>query len=268
MDEQLIERQQKLLSSKQIFDVELTTNCNKKCYCCPRDKFKRTNSTMTEETFAKLCDWLPKDCSVFFAGFGEPLLHSSCIPFIRRLHNSGRGTSIMTNGITLNSETIAKLFDSGLDKLQISIIQKTDLNQIYDFIAIILPEYKNRVIFNIIKEKEMIPAMKEIEFLTKNGWYFCEKLIHNRAGHVYDAQKNDELTTCATFFCDTFINTQGQIHVCSNDINGDYIIDSIWNMSFSELIEYKKRYFGNKEICLNCNHCNDEYRLKHFEEIL
>lgn len=178
-EQQLIEKQQKLLLSKQMFDVELTTNCNKICYCCPRKQLLRTNRTMNEETFTKLCDWLPKDCNVFFAGFGEPLLHKSCINFIQRLHNSGRGTSIMTNGLLLNSETIAKLFDSGLDKLQISIIQKTDLNQIYDFAKMILPDYKKRVVFNIIKEKEMSSAFLEnswalqvlevITIILKNG---------------------------------------------------------------------------------------------------
>ena len=263
----MIPLQQKLLCGKQMFDVELTTNCNKKCYLCPRERLTRTNKKMTGETFELLCRWLPQECHVFFAGFGEPLLHDSCTDFIRKLHNSGRKTSIMTNGILLTDEKINQLFSAGLDKLQISIIQKTDLGLIPYFTKLIPVKYQKCIIFNIIKEKEMPDASEELSFLKTHGWKYCIKLAHNRAGLLYPADCGTELKTCATFFCDTCINADGEIHICSNDINGEYNIGTITSMTFEELTEYKKQFFGNKQICSICSQCTDEYRLKHFEEI-
>ncbi len=265
-EQHLIEKQQKLLSGRQMFDVELTTNCNIQCYICPREKLLRKNYSMCESIFEKLCSWLPNDCDVFFAGLGEPLMHSSCASFVQRLHDSGRGTSIMTNGTLLNIKNVEEVFDSGLDKLQISIIQKNDIQRISYFTKFIPHKYKNRVVFNIIKEENMPSATNEIEILKENGWVFCEKKVHNRAGMLYDACQEKIVTTCATFFCDTFINSDGEIHVCSNDINGLYNIGTIDNMNYTELIHYKSQFFGSKKICPLCDNCNDEYRIKHFNE--
>ncbi|MBR4373698.1 MAG: radical SAM protein [Treponema sp.] len=266
-EKSLLEKQKKLLYGRQMFDVELTTNCNKKCYLCPREKLTRTNLSMTKATFEILLDWLPSDCDVFFAGFGEPLLHEKCTEFVKHLYNSGRRTSIMTNGILLSAKKIAELFDAGLEKLQISIMQKTDLEKIPHFVKIISAEYKNRVVFNIIKEKEMNDDSEMLSFLNDNEMKHCIKIAHNRAGLLYSAFHNDELLTCATFFCDTYINADGEIQVCSSDINNLHGIGSIHSMTFAELVEYKKQFLGNKEICQICANCTDEYRLKHFEGV-
>ena len=263
----MIQSQQKLLCGKQMFDVELTTNCNKKCYLCPRERLTRTNKKMTGETFELLCRWLPQECHVFFAGFGEPLLHDSCPDFIKELHNSGRKTSIMTNGILLTDEKINQLFSAGLDKLQISIIQKTDLDRIPYFTKLVPAEYQNRIVFNIIKEEQMPDASEELACLEAHGWKYCIKLAHNRAGLLFPADCGKKLKTCATFFCDTYINADGEIYVCSNDINGKHNIGTIKSMTFTELTEYKKQFLGNRQICPICTQCTDEYRLKHFEEI-
>ncbi len=265
-EELLVEKQQHLLSGRQMFDVELTTECNKKCDICPREKLLRKKRYMNECVFDKLCSWLPNNCDVFFAGFGEPLLHKSCANYVRELHKTGRGTSIMTNGILLSEEKVVELFDAGLDKLQISIIQKNDIQRISHFTGLIPPKFKKRVFFNIIKEIDMPSAKEAIITLKENDWLFCEKLVHNRAGLLYDAYNYSQTVTCATFFCDTFINSDGEIHVCSNDINGLYNIGTIDNVSHTELIHYKTQFFGNNKICPLCDNCNDEYRIKHFNE--
>lgn len=265
-DKNIIAKQQKLLNGRQMFDVELTTNCNKQCYICPRDKLTRVGQIMPPEVFDVLCRWLPNDCDVFFAGLGEPLLHKHCIEFVQRLHNTGRKTSIMTNGKQLSRQTVHKLFAVGLDKLQISIVQKIDLHSIEHFMKLINDQYKDKVVFNIIKEPNIEEPKDELELLQKNGLSFCIKKVHNRAGMLYLTKQNDETLTCATFFCDTFISAKGDIFGCSNDINGKYCISSIDKMSFHELMEYKKRFLGNLHICNLCQQCNDEYRLKHFDK--
>lgn len=66
---------------------------------------------------------------------------------------------------------------------------------------------------------------------------------------------------------DTFIDSFGNIQVCSNDINGENSLGNIFDTSFEELIEKKKNFFGNLEIAGLCKNCSDEYRTLHFEEV-
>ena len=257
-------KQQNLLAGRQMFDVELTTACNKHCYVCPREKLTRVGQEMTQDVFDLLCHWLPDDCDVFFAGLGEPLLHKQCTEYVHKLHLSGRKTSIMTNGKLLSTSQMRGLFAAGLDKLQISIIQKTDLFSVEHFVAMIDEEHKNKVVFNFIKEPDLETPKTVLEMLRDNGLRFCIKQVHNRAGLLYSTKRQNDIRTCATFFCDTFISAKGEIFVCSNDINGQCSVNTIMEMSFDELSEYKKKFLGNNQICGLCSQCTDEYRLKHF----
>lgn len=265
-DEGKLELLQKhLLFGRQMFDVELTTDCNKKCYVCPREKLMRKNRVMSPATFDFLCHWLPVDCDVFFAGLGEPLLHSGCESFVNQLHLSGRGTSIMTNGKLITEAKVKRLFDMGLDNLQISIIQKTDLGDLKRLASLIPCELTPRVVFNIIKQDGEPSPLESIKFLSERGLRFVEKSIHNRAGYLFKSDNPNKLRTCATFFCDTFINADGEIHVCSNDINNIYRIGSIYSFDYASLVDYKAQFWGDVDICPLCQHCTDEYRVKHFD---
>ncbi len=268
MIETYIDKQNVLLNGRQMFDVEITTICNKHCYICPREKFERINRKMTKETFDILCNWLPSDCDVFFAGFGEPLTHELCIEFIQKLHKSGRGTSIMTNGILLNKNLISQLFENGLDKLQISIIKKLELTRLPHFFSLIENKYKSRIVFNIITDTNDDELPIDVQDKLQYGGYrHYIKHIHKRAGLLYPPDFKYKLKTCASFFVDTYIDTNGLIQVCCNDINGLYNIGSIRNMNFDDLVEYKRQFLGNIQICNLCPNCTDEYRIKHFENI-
>lgn len=262
----IINNQLGLLYGRQMFDVELTTRCNKRCCICPRDNLSRTGWTMSSETFDSLCNWLPADCDVFFAGLGEPLLSEACGSYINKLHRSGRRTSIVTNGILLSESKLEELFTAGLDKLQISIIQRTDMPLIPHYVQLIKGDYKDKVVFNIISETETVNQEPVIALLQKEGIRYCVKKVHNRAGYLYSAHNPSKLQTCATFFCDTFISAKGDIFVCSNDINGRFSVGTIQTMTFAELINYKRQFLGDKEVCSICQYCTDEYRVKHFKD--
>src|SRR5574344_2580034 len=126
----LINIQKKLLFGKQLFDVELTSRCNKNCSICPRENFIRKNIDMTDESFNSLCDWLPENCYVMFAGYGEPLLNKNIYSFISKLkRKKSVVVSVYTNGILLSGIVIEKLFSSGLDLIQVSITDKNDFEQ-------------------------------------------------------------------------------------------------------------------------------------------
>lgn len=266
-------KQQALISGKQLFDVELSTRCNKVCSVCPRKALTRKLSDMSPEIFDKLSAWLPNDCYVMFAGFGEPILNHNIYSYIKQLKVKSPDISISlyTNGLLLNSDVIKQLFDSGLDLIQLSVIDKSELCLVIKILEIInaLGYLKNiRVNMLYSKECEKLSLLKEIDkSFQKYRALFFLKQIHSKGGSLYDFKYFGKIKTCGTFFMDTFIDLGGNIQICSNDINGKNRIGNIQNMSFKELIEKKKSYFGNKQIAEICKNCSDEYRKLHFQEV-
>ena len=268
----LINIQKKLLFGKQLFDVELTSRCNKNCSICPRENFIRKNIDMTEESFNSLCDWLPENCYVMFAGYGEPLLNKNIYSFISKLkRKKSVVVSVYTNGILLSGIVIEKLFSSGLDLIQVSITDKNDFEQAkknYSFAKKenLMMKFRFNVLYK--NEDDLQIMKKEIKLcFNEEAQNINFKKVHSRGGELYDFNYSEQIKSCGTFFMDTFIDAQGNIQICSNDINGKNKIGNIKDISFNELIKKKNDFFGNKEIAMICRKCSDEYRIKHFEEV-
>lgn len=264
MNEQQIRRSQiKLLNGRQLFDIELTTRCNKHCYCCPRQNLKRKNRDMSISIFDKVCDWLPQNCDVIFAGFGEPLLHKDCALFVNKLSKKSVGVSILTNGKLLTTKKTIELFDAGLERLQISILQRDETNEIAKYIEMTKNIDNIKIRFNIIYETTpMLPDNIYADLLENNYEIFFKK-IHNRANKLYKDRNSNEIITCGTFFIDSFIDTNGLLILCCNDINGNNSFGNVTEISFVELQNKKREFLGNTPISSICDCCTDEYRFKH-----
>lgn len=266
-------KQQKLLEGKQLFDVEISSRCNKICSVCPRHAFTRKKTDMSVQIFDALLQWLPMECHVMFAGFGEPLLNNDIFAYICKIKSIKPqiSISIYTNGILLNNNTIKKLLDCGLDWIQLSVtdeegfviaqrtlefLSSTDQSDILRINVL----YRDDDDFCRLKEKvsHLFPD-------TIKQFYF--KKIHNRGGALYNYDYREELKTCGTFFMDTFIDVEGNIQICSNDINGINKIANIQEMTFAQLVKMKENFLGNIQISPLCKKCSDEYRVRHFNEV-
>lgn len=247
-----------------MFDIEITSNCNKSCRICPRDRFLRNGRTMRDDTFGLLLSWLPTDCDIMLAGFGEPLLNPHCAGYVRRLTDTGRSCTILTNGKKLTGSLVDQLFDCGLNKLQISILPDEGMDQILKFVPIIKPGLRSRVCFNVIIGNPDLHIVNTSEVLDL-GFLIDFKKVHNRAGALCPGIPSSDLKTCGTYFSVSFISADGDIFNCSNDINGQYPISNIRDMSFGKLLEYKSRMLGNKPVCNLCYNCTDEYRVINFK---
>lgn len=256
--------QESLLRGRQMFDIEITTICNKQCPICPRHNFMRDGLSMTSETFALLLEWLPKDCDIMFAGFGEPLINPNLPQYIRLLTESGRSCTVLTNGKKLSDMIIDELFDSGLNKLQISILQDEGMDQLRKFVPIIKPEYRSRVCFNVIVSDTDFVLDNADEILNM-GFIVDYKKVHNRGGSLCAGIPSTDLKTCGTFFSVSFISADGGIFCCSNDINGRFRIGNVRDLTFGKLIEYKRNFLGDKSVCKLCDQCTDEFRVRNFE---
>ena len=265
-EEELIEIQKILLHDRPVFGLEITTSCNKNCYMCPRKNFKRKNQKMSMETFEHLLAWLPKECDIFFAGYGEPLLHPDCPKFIKMFSQRGNETSVMTNGRLLTPQKIRELFEHGLDRLQISIVLKDGIEQIRHFTEMVDEFQAKKVEFNVLYEERMVTECDFVESIRKKGFIVRFKLIHNRGNELYQLDWTDEIRSCGSFFILGNIDTDGNLNICSQDINGKYDFGNISNTTFEQYMEFKRRFLGNKAIIPICDHCNDEYRIIHLHK--
>lgn len=104
--------------------IEVTDQCNLNCRTCVRHSWNEPLGSMTEPVFNRIVEGLPFFSSlpsVFFGGFGEPLLHPQIVEMIARLKAPGVLVELITNGTLLTSEMSRELIRAGLDVLWISI---------------------------------------------------------------------------------------------------------------------------------------------------
>jgi MoaA/NifB/PqqE/SkfB family radical SAM enzyme len=219
---------------------------------------------MSLETLKKIVEWLPLNCDVFFAGYGEPLLHEDLLIFIRKLSEKGVGVSVLTNGKLLSTQKIKDLFKAGLERIQISILLRDELAEIKKY-ADMAAGITGKIRFNLMYEGATPNPDSLIRKLQEKGFEFYYKKVHNRGNELYQANYKEPILSCGTFFINTYIDTNGSLQVCSNDINGIYNLGNIFETTFDEYKEKKKQHIGNKQIIPICQYCTDEYRLNHFK---
>lgn len=111
---------------------ELTLACNLRCkHCGSRAGQPRKNELTTDEAI-QLCDQFPALLvqEVDFTG-GEPLLRPDWPEIALRLKELKITTGIVTNGASLDQETISKLKETGISHVAVSI---DGLESTHDFI--------------------------------------------------------------------------------------------------------------------------------------
>lgn len=59
--------------------------------------------------------------SVFFGGYGEPLVHPDILEMIQRIKSLGVEVELITNGWALDEDTIQRFVALGLDAIWVSL---------------------------------------------------------------------------------------------------------------------------------------------------
>jgi len=221
---------------------------------------------MSLDTFERLCGWLPTGSVVFFAGYGEPTLNDNLLEFISRLSQKGISVSIMTNGKLLSRGKVRELYGAGLHKLQISVLPGDGAPEVTRFADMIDREFYSKTRFNLIyDEKAGIPEHLT-GLLEQFGFEIECKRVHNRGGHLYRCVTEADSFPCGTFLHVTYIDTDGGLQICSNDINGEHRFGNISTMTFEQLFDMKKRFDRGKIVAPICKLCDDEYRRLNLRE--
>ncbi len=111
---------------------ELTLACNLRCKHCGSSAGQPRKNELTTDEAIQLCNQFPSLLvqEVDFTG-GEPLLRSDWPEIALHLKKLNISTGIVTNGVTLDKETISKLKETGISHIAVSV---DGLESTHDFI--------------------------------------------------------------------------------------------------------------------------------------
>jgi MoaA/NifB/PqqE/SkfB family radical SAM enzyme len=104
--------------------VEPTSRCNLNCRTCIRNVWNEATGQMSGATFTRILDGVracPTPPTVFFGGFGEPLVHAEIVPMVRAAKATGAAVELITNGMLLTGNRARGLIAAGLDRLWVSL---------------------------------------------------------------------------------------------------------------------------------------------------
>jgi len=104
--------------------IEPTNLCNLDCRTCMRNVWGESAGTMSDETFERIFEGLQGMSplpTVFFGGYGEPLIHPKLVTWVQRIKALGARVELITNGILLTEERSLQFIRAGLDVLWVSL---------------------------------------------------------------------------------------------------------------------------------------------------
>ena len=107
--------------------VEITNRCNLNCSTCVRNVWNESSGMMETSLFRRILEEAEEltgkenPITVFFGGWGEPLLHPDVFSMIGSVKQRGWRAELISNGTMIDEERAKALIESGLDMLWISM---------------------------------------------------------------------------------------------------------------------------------------------------
>lgn len=237
-------------------ELSLIDSCNRSCSFCPK-----SNEDIAPNTYNKiqrpLVDKLYEDLNKInykgafsLCGYGEPLLYKDLEYLTKTLSVLGP-IEIVTNGDTLNKNTLAYLYNLEISKLVISM---------YDG-----PE-------QILKFNDMIEESKVPEdfIILRDRWY-SDKIdygvkLTNRTGTVSVGNqpdvKNYKNSKCFYTAYQVMIDWNGDFFLCPQDWNRRVSMGNLMQKSFFDiwsgnmLTKFRRKLLSGSRDISPCNKCN------------
>lgn len=100
--------------------LEPTTSCNLKCRFCPHEEYIKKPKHMTLDNFTRVFTQI-KPTKITLSGLGEPFSNPQLPDIIRYAKDHGASINTTSNLTLISDALAAKIVDSGLDLLKISI---------------------------------------------------------------------------------------------------------------------------------------------------
>jgi len=269
--------------------IEPTNICNARCLCCPTWTSPRPKGYMEYSLFEKIINDAAqigvRRIRLFL--HGEPMLHPKIIDMLGYIKSKGLALNLTTNGIRFNKEIIKAILSSGVnsaDHITFSILgyskhvhemimpgvnHEKVMKNISDF----LEERKEHRMNGPVIET-IFYAMPDNEFEeTQYFDYWRGKVDHARLGGrisesfaEYNQQEKKitpRMQTCTNIWERLTVLWNGDVTLCCQDVNGDWIIGNLKNQSIQEVWNseqllsikriHKEKRFRNFPFCYQCD---------------
>lgn len=264
-----------LLDQPCLFDVEVASACNIVCSFCPRSDMARSSAIMGERTFQAVEAFLPEDAVVMFSGLGDALLQPRLPEWTRRLTDRGISCCVITNGLRLTPSLQRELVDAGMAQFQVSVhgldpetvqavvprgakpaLVRTNL----EHLAAWRPS-KTRVRLNFVETPVNGHARAQVEALAGRwGFEFFHRREHTRGGSLGVGRAAGRGEGCGIFSSVTFIDSDGQVLPCVNDVAGTGRAGSVFELDWPSVLAWKRETIRGGQWFPACEGCDDDYR--------
>lgn len=271
-----------------VLQLEPANICNINCICCSAPQTSRKKGYMPLNLFQKIIDEASEigvnKIKLFL--HGEPLLHPRLIEMVRYIKSKRNlGISIATNGSLLDKEKSKLLLRSGLDyedevvfsilgyskesheKIMNGINHEDVLTNIFDFLKL-RKQYGSNV--NILVTFKRMPENKHEEKQFVKYWRKkVDKVWTSTISKSFREYKNNEIDTpqrnktCTGLWNEMVVFWNGDITICTSDIDGNYIVGNLKERSIKEIWNgkqlssvrnlHRKKQFQKIPLCSKCD---------------
>ncbi len=243
-------------------EVEISESgtCNRKCSFCPRsdpnylDIKEFIRPTLHDKLHKELAE-LNFSGTVRYSGFVEPLLDKNIYNLLKtaRTINQKANLEMITNGDVLNPSRLIKLFNSGLNRLFISVYDGP--KDIKKFVKI-----RSKTQLN---DKQVV--IRDRSFSSKKDFGLT---ISNRAGMLENAEytimplKEKMEHPCYYPSYTFFMDYNGDVLMCAHDWSKKRILGNLRKQSFleiwtSQLAKISRKKLNNGDRGFSpCNVCD------------
>ena len=243
-------------------EVEISESgtCNRKCSFCPRSDpnyldIKEFIKPALHDKLHKELEELNFSGTVRYSGFVEPLLDKNIYNLLKKARaiNQKVNLEMITNGDVLNPSRLIKLFNSGLNRLFISVYDGP--KDIKKFIKI-----RSKTQLN---DKQVV--IRDRSFTSKKDFGLT---ISNRAGMLENAEytmmplKKKMEHPCYYPSYTFFMDYNGDVLMCAHDWGKKRILGNLKKQSFleiwtSQLAKISRKKLNNGDRGFSpCNVCD------------
>ena len=258
--------------SKMNLQIELTNICNFDCIYCPRPLLNRKPEYMKLEIFKKIYDIFKSDIrGIIINKDGEPFLHNNIKEIIEYIEPN-KIIRIPTNGVFMNNDIVDFLI-SRQNKIKLVLTEHILGRKPQEEIVIktsrknaeyLINKRKNNITIQIIKnyingkdnqEKDFINFYTNLGIkpkINKDIDMWCDSIHFNN---------NQKRKKCRSGHKQVLmIGVTGNMLLCCNDLNEEYIIGNVLEENKIELMKKRDIIFnriniGDWDDIKPCNRC-------------
>lgn len=237
-----------IYSALRVVEINIVDSCNRTCTFCPHDdpeytyRYGRAKLALFETIATQLIEH-DYNGYIVICGYGEPAMYKQLIEAVGILRKTKAKIELISNGELLTKDKVNKLFEVGLDVLNISVYEE---------------QYVEHT-------KELIAGLDESQYLIRNR-YLNQISIVNRREILFNKGETERTTECWLLAYKMLINHDGNVLMCCNDwtrtnVFGNVYEKSLWDIWTDDLKDKRNDLLNGviDGVCKKCDVTGTDY---------